>query len=80
MTWVHLWQPWLNMSILIIPRIPILMRRNRRRERRTMVQRYSITTREAMGIMVSAKRIIQILWLTLMCSVVKVNRPSAVAG
>ena len=32
------------------------------------------------GVMVSAKQIIQILWLTPICSVVKVNRPSAVAG
>ena len=68
------------MLIVIIPRIPILMRRNRRRERRMAVQRDINTTKGAMGIMVSAKRIIHILWLTLMCSVVKVNRPSAVAG
>ena len=66
------------MPILIIPRIPILMRRNRRRERRTAVQRDNNTTKEAMGIMVSVKQI-QILWLTLMCSVVRVNRPSAAA-
>ena len=38
----------------------------------------SSTTKEAMGITVSVKRI-QILWLTLMCSVVRVNRPSAAA-
>ena len=52
-----------------VVRIPILMRRNRRRERRTAVQRDISTTKEAMGIMVSVKRI-QILWLTLMCSVI----------
>ena len=34
------------------------------RERRTTVQKDSITTKEAMGIMVSARQIIQILWLT----------------
>ena len=56
---------------------PILIMRNRRRERRMAVRRDSSTTREAMGIMVSVKRI-QILWLMLMCSVVRVNRPSAV--
>ena len=66
------------MPILIIPRIPILMSRNRRRERRTVVQRDSSTTKEAMGVMVSAKQI-QILWLMLMCSVVRVNCPSTAA-
>ena len=55
------------------------MRRNPRREIRTTVQRDSSTTKGAMGVMVSAKRIIQILWLTLMCSIVKVNRPNTVA-
>ena len=48
------------MSILIIHRIPILMRRNQRRERRMAVQKDSITTNDAMGIMVSAKQIVQI--------------------
>ena len=43
-----------------------------------VVRRDSSTTKEAMGIMVSAKQI-QILWLTLICSVVRVNRPSVVA-
>ena len=52
--------------------------RNQRRERRMAVQRDSSTTKEAMGIMVSVKRI-QILWLTLMCSIVRVNRPSVAA-
>ena len=50
--------------------------------KKNAVQRDSITTKEAMGIMVSAKRIIQILWLTPMCraicSVVRVNCPSVV--
>ena len=80
MTWERSWQLWFSMPILIIPRIPILMRRNRRRERRPVVQKDSITTKEAMGIMVSAKQIVQILWLTPICSIVKVNRPSAVEG
>ena len=44
------------------------------------VQKGSTTTKEAMGIMVSARQIVQILWLTPICSIVKVNRPSAVEG
>ena len=40
----------------------------------------SSTTKGAMGITVSVKRIIQIWWLTQICSVAKVNRPSAVEG
>ena len=70
------------MPILIIPRIPILMKRNRRRERRTAVRRDSSITKEATGAMVSVKRTIQILWLTPMCrvirSIVRVNHPNAV--
>ena len=67
------------MPILIIPRTPILMRRNRRRERRMVVRRDNITTKATMGIMVSAKQIVQILWLTpihrVMVNVVKESRP-----
>ena len=48
--------------------------------KKNAVQRDSITTKEAMGIMVSVRQIVQILWLTPICSVVKVNRPSAVEG
>ena len=46
--------------------------------RRTSTPRDNSITRQVMGIMVSARQIVQILWLTLICSVVKVNRPSAV--
>src|SRR3954467_11096829 len=46
-------QPWSNMPILIIPRIPSLMRRNRSRERRTAVRKGSSSrAKEAMGITV----------------------------
>ena len=67
------------MLILIVPRTLILMKRNRRRERRMPVQRDNIT-RRAMETMVSVKRIIVwILWLIPTCramvSVVRVNRP-----
>ena len=65
------------MLIWKIPKIPILTKRSRRRERRMLVQKDRITT----GTVVSVKRIIQILWLTPMCrvmhSIVRVNRPSA---
>ena len=69
------------MLILIIPKTLILMKINRRREIRMPVQRGSII-RWAKETMVSVKRIIPIWWLTPMCrvicSVVGVNRPSAV--
>ena len=69
------------MLILITPRTLILMKRNRRRERSTPVQK-DIIVRRTREIVVSVKRIIQILWLTpmcrAMCSVVRVNRRSAV--
>ena len=81
MIWAHSWQLWLNMLIRVIPKIPILMKKSRSRERRMPVQRDRITRRTT-GTMVSVRQIIQILWLTpmyrAMRSIVRVNRPSAV--